>query len=119
MSEAEDILFGCEGGVATVTLNRPQALNAFTLDMYRRFDPMLRGWAEDSAIKAVLIRGAGERAFCAGGDVRAIYEAGRGLSGDRSLTSVFFREEYELIRRIWRRISGGPPQPAAAVPAPA
>src|SRR6266513_3854154 len=102
MSEAEDILFGCEGGVATVTLNRPQALNAFTLDMYRRFDPMLRAWAEDSSVKAVLIRGAGERAFCAGGDVRAIYEAGRGLSGDRSLTSVFFREEYELIRHIHR-----------------
>src|SRR5947209_8089092 len=98
----EDILFGCEGNVATVTLNRPQALNAFTLDMYRRFDPMLRAWAEDSSVKTVLIRGAGERAFCAGGDVRAIYEAGRGISGDRSLTSVFFREEYELIRRIHR-----------------
>ena len=102
MSEAEDILFGCEGGVATVTLNRPQALNAFTLDMYRRFDPMLRAWAEDSSVKALLIRGAGERAFCAGGDVRAIYEAGRGLSGDHSLTAAFFREEYELIRRIHR-----------------
>src|SRR5947208_11793520 len=99
---AEDILFGCEGGVAAVTLNRPQALNAFTLNMYRRFDPILRAWAEDSSVKAVLIRGAGERAFCAGGDVRAIYEAGRGLSGDRSLTSVFFREEYELIRHIHR-----------------
>src|SRR5712675_2834843 len=98
----DDILFGCEGGIATVTLNRPQALNAFTLDMYRRFDPILRAWAEDSGVKAVLIRGAGERAFCAGGDVRAIYEAGRGLSGDRSLTFVFFREEYELIRHIHR-----------------
>ena len=98
----EDILFGREGGLATVTLNRPQALNAFTLDMYRRFDPMLRAWAQDPGVNAVLIRGAGERAFCAGGDVRAIYEAGRGISGDRSLTSVFFREEYELIRRIHR-----------------
>src|SRR5512133_599984 len=98
----EDILFGHAGGLATVTLNRPQALNAFTLDMYRRFDPMLRAWADEPAIKAVLIRGAGERAFCAGGDVRAIYEAGRGISGDSSLTAVFFREEYELIRRIHR-----------------
>src|ERR1044071_7436487 len=98
----EDILFGREGGLATVTLNRPQALNAFTLDMYRRFDPMLRGWADDPRVKAVLIRGAGERAFCAGGDVRAIYEAGRGISGDRSLTADFFREEYELIRHIHR-----------------
>src|SRR5258708_4747893 len=88
MSDNDDILFGREGEVATVTLNRPQALNAFTLDMYRRFDPMLRAWADDPGIRAVLIRGAGERAFCAGGDVRAIYEAGRGLSGDRALTSV-------------------------------
>src|SRR5262249_46722407 len=98
----EDILFGHEGGLATVLLNRPHALNAFTLEMYRRFDPMLRAWAGDPGVSAVLIRGAGERAFCAGGDVRAIYEAGRGISGDRSLTSVFFREEYELIRRIHR-----------------
>src|SRR5437763_11758719 len=102
MPENDDILFGREGDVATVTLNRPQALNAFTLAMYRRFDPMLRTWADDPGIRAVLIRGAGERAFCAGGDVRAIYEAGRGISGDRALTSTFFREEYELIRRIHR-----------------
>ena len=102
MPDNGDILFGREGDVATVTLNRPQALNAFTLAMYRRFDPMLRGWADDPEIRAVLIRGAGERAFCAGGDVRAIYEAGRGISGDRALTSAFFREEYELIRHIHR-----------------
>jgi enoyl-CoA hydratase len=106
----DDILFGREGNVATVTLNRPQALNAFTLAMYRRFDPMLRGWTDDPDIHAVLIRGAGERAFCAGGDVRAIFEAGRGISGDRALTSTFFREEYELIRRIHRY-----PKPYAAI----
>jgi enoyl-CoA hydratase len=110
MSDAEDILFGREGGVATVALNRPQALNAFTLAMYRRFDPMLRTWADDPDIRAVLIRGAGDRAFSAGGDVRAIYEAGRGISGDRALTSMFFREEYELIRRIHRY-----PKPYVAV----
>jgi enoyl-CoA hydratase len=102
MSDADDILFGREGGVATVTLNRPQALNAFTLGMYRRFDPMLRQWAEDPAVHAVLIRGADGRAFCAGGDIRAIYEAGRGIAGDKALTSRFFWEEYELIRRIHR-----------------
>jgi enoyl-CoA hydratase len=102
MSDSDDILFGREGGVATVTLNRPQALNAFTLGMYRHFDPMLREWAEDPTVHAVLIRGAGERAFCAGGDVRAIAEAGRGISGDASLTSRFFWEEYELIRHIHR-----------------
>jgi enoyl-CoA hydratase len=102
MSDADDILFGHDGGVATVTLNRPRALNAFTLGMYRRFFPMLRSWADDPAVHAVLVRGAGERAFCAGGDIRAIYEAGRGISGDPALTSDFFREEYQLIRRIHR-----------------
>ena len=102
MADTDDILFGREGGVATVTLNRPQALNAFTLGMYRRFAPMLREWADDPAIHALLIRGAGERAFCAGGDVRAIAEAGRGISGDAALTSRFFWEEYELIRHIHR-----------------
>ena len=98
----EDILFDRKGGVATVTLSRPQALNAFTLGMYRAFDPKLRAWAENPAVHAVVIRGAGDRAFCAGGDVRAVYEAGRGISGERDLTVVFFREEYELIRRVHR-----------------
>ncbi len=102
MADTDDILFERVGGVATVTLNRPQQLNAFTLGMYRRFDPMLREWAADSAIHAVVIQGAEGRAFCAGGDIRAIYEAGRGIAGDPSLTSTFFREEYELIRRIHR-----------------
>src|SRR5437762_13900158 len=110
MSDSDDILFGFEGGVATVTLNRPQALNAFTLAMYRRFAPMLREWADDPAVHAVLIRGAGERAFCAGGDVRAIAEAGRGISGDPALTSRFFWEEYELIRHIHRY-----PKPCLAI----
>src|SRR6202790_1578161 len=102
MVDSDDILFGREGGVGTVTLNRPHALNAFTLGMYRRFDPVLRGWADDPGVNAVLIRGAGERAFCAGGDIRAIYEAGRGIAGERALTSIFFAEEYRLIRRIHR-----------------
>src|SRR5215212_4106388 len=102
MAETKDILFGREGGVATITLNRPQALNAFTLGMYHALAPMLRRWADDPEVHAVVIRGAGERAFCAGGDVRAIYEAGRGISGHRELTSIFFREEYEIIRHIHR-----------------
>jgi enoyl-CoA hydratase len=98
----QDILFGREGGLATITLSRPQALNAFTLGMYRAVAPMLRQWEADPEVQAVLIRGAEGRAFCAGGDIRAIYEAGRGISGDRELISVFFREEYEIIRHIHR-----------------
>jgi enoyl-CoA hydratase len=102
MSGDEEILLGREGGLATLVINRPKALNALTLDNYRRFAPALRGWATDPSVHAVVVRGAGERAFCAGGDVRAVYEAGRGIAGDPDLPSVFFREEYELIRRIHR-----------------
>ncbi len=100
MTNETDIAFGREGGVGTVLLNRPQALNAFTFGMYRRFDPALRAWADDPQIHAVLIEGAGDRAFCAGGDVRAVYEAGKGISGDPSFTSVFFAEEYRIISFI-------------------
>ncbi len=102
MSEADEIALHRAGGIATLTINRPQALNALTLENYRRFAPALAGWAEDPAVRAVVVRGAGGRAFCAGGDVRAVYEAGRGIAGDRSLTAMFFREEYQLIRDIHR-----------------
>jgi enoyl-CoA hydratase len=100
MSEGDEILLGREGGLATLVINRPQALNALTLANYRRFAPALADWAADPSVHAVVVRGAGERAFSAGGDVRAVYEAGRGISGDPELPAVFFREEYELIRRI-------------------
>jgi enoyl-CoA hydratase len=100
MTNNDDILFGRKGAVGTVLLNRPQALNAFTLGMYRQLDPALRAWADDAEIHAVVIEGAGERAFCAGGDVRAVYEAGKGISGAPDFTSVFFAEEYRIIRRI-------------------
>jgi enoyl-CoA hydratase len=100
MSENSEILLGRAGGVATVTINRPQALNALTLANYRQIAPALAAWAVDPAVHAVIVRGAGGRAFCAGGDVRAVYEGGRGISGERDLTAVFFREEYRLIHDI-------------------
>jgi enoyl-CoA hydratase len=102
MDDTEEILFDRVGGLATLTINRPKALNALTLDNYRRIDPALRAWEADPSVHAVVVRGVGDRAFCAGGDVRAVYEAGRGMGGDPGLTAVFFREEYELIRRIHR-----------------
>lgn len=102
MNDGDEIQIGREGGLATLTINRPQALNALTLDNYRRLDPALRAWAADPSVYAVVVRGAGDRAFCAGGDVRAVYESGRGIGGDPDLPAVFFREEYTLIRAIHR-----------------
>jgi enoyl-CoA hydratase len=102
MNDGEEILLDRVGGIATLTINRPQALNALTLANYRRIAPALAAWGADPAVHAVVVRGAGGRAFCAGGDVRAVYDAGRGIRGDHDLTATFFREEYELIRDIHR-----------------
>ena len=96
----EGIRFERHGRLGVVTLDRPKALNALTLGMVRALDPMLAQWAHDHSVDAVAIRGAGEKAFCAGGDVRAVYEAGR--RGTDVLTYEFFFEEYRLNQRIHR-----------------
>jgi enoyl-CoA hydratase len=95
-----DILFERNGAIALVTINRPKALNALTLPMIRAYDQQLAAWAADPGVAAIVMQGAGERAFCAGGDIRAIYDAGRG--SDAPIHRDFFREEYRLNRRIHR-----------------
>jgi len=97
MSEEADILFEVRGGLGVVTLNRPKALNALTLEMCTAFDRQLAAWAGDPAVRAVVVEGRGERAFCAGGDVRAVWRAGK---DGEPLTADFFRVEYRLNRRI-------------------
>ncbi len=97
MSGAPEILFERRGGVGFVLLDRPGALNALSLTLIEAFDARLKVWAADPAVKAVVVRGAGERAFCAGGDVRSIWEGGRTVGGP---ASELFRREYLLIRRI-------------------
>ena len=97
MSGKSDIQFDVRGRAGFVTLNRPRALNALTLPMIEAMDVRLAAWATDPGVDVVVVRGAGERAFCAGGDVRAIWQAGK--DGD-PLTCDFFRAEYRLNRRI-------------------
>jgi enoyl-CoA hydratase len=92
-----DIRFDRHGTLAIVTLDRPQALNALTLDMAEQLDRRLVEWASDPALAAVVIRSAGGRAFCAGGDIRALYDAGR---RNESYASDFYRTEYRLNHRI-------------------
>jgi 2-ketocyclohexanecarboxyl-CoA hydrolase len=94
----DDILFDVRGQVAVVTLNRPRALNALTLEMIRAFEPRLAAWAGDASVAAVVVRGAGERAFCAGGDQKQ-----RAESGDYGPSqSGLFEVEYlhRLIREV-------------------
>ena len=96
MTETDDILFEVDRGIAVVTLNRPAALNALTLDMIYAFEAKLRAWAADADIRAVVVRGAGKKGFCAGGDIRALYD-GRGTA----ITRDFFFEEYRLNRAVF------------------
>ncbi|MFD1624298.1 enoyl-CoA hydratase/isomerase family protein [Azospirillum griseum] len=107
MSDNAEILFERRGAIALVTLNRPKALNALTLGMIRLFDPQLRAWDADPEVKAVVIQGAGEKAFCAGGDVVSLYEAGKAAKagqGDGSSIRAFFSEEY-ILNRLIKRLS--------------
>ncbi len=92
-----EISFERRGGLAVASLNRPKALNALTLEMCLDFDRMLAEWETDPSIKAVFVKGEGERAFCAGGDVLAIHSAGK--SGG-ALVQDFFLAEYRLNRRV-------------------
>lgn len=100
----QDILFERRGAIGLVTLNRPKALNALTLPMIRAFARQLDQWEPDPGLRAVVMVGAGDRAFCAGGDIRAIWDAGK--AGDR-LTRDFFREEYALNHRLHRLAKPG------------
>ena len=102
MAETDEILFERQGSLAIATLNRPAALNAVTLGMYRAFAPRLAAWAEDPSVRTVLLRGAGTRAFCAGGDIRAIYDARSRPLVPGDYTFDLFREEYLFIRQLHR-----------------
>lgn len=88
------ILFERRGAAGVVTLNRPKALNAVTHGMVRALRAELDRWANDPAITRVVIIAAGERAFSAGGDIRALYDLGRAGHIDDALQ--FWRDEYPL-----------------------
>jgi enoyl-CoA hydratase len=99
MSQDDEVLFVQDGALGRITLNRPKALNALTLNMVRLMDAQLRVWAREPSVKAILIEGAGERAFCAGGDIRALYDSGK---AGHSYAIDFYREEYVLNTLIKR-----------------
>jgi enoyl-CoA hydratase len=102
MAEPE-ILFERRGRLGLVTLNRPKAMNALTHAMALALEAQLDAWADDGAVAAIAIRGAGDRAFAAGGDIRALYEAGRpDGDGDGRRNFGFFADEYRLNTRIKR-----------------
>ena len=87
-----DIKFEERNGWGLILLNRPQVLNALTEEMCAVLDDKLVAWEQDSSIKAVLIEGAGDRAFCAGGDLKRFY----GVEDAGIKAREFFATEYEM-----------------------
>lgn len=81
------------GALGLITLNRPQALNALTLGMIQALATQLEAWAVDDGVKAVAIRGAGPRAFCAGADIRALSASAAAQDG---MAQDFLAREYRL-----------------------
>jgi enoyl-CoA hydratase len=98
--DSSDILFERRGAAGIVTLNRPKALNAVTHEMVRALGRQLQAWEHDAAVTRVVIRAAGDRAFSAGGDIRALYELGR--AGRQTEMLTFWRDEYPLNATIKR-----------------
>lgn len=96
----EDVLIEEWGAAGIITLNRPQALNAFGIATVRAIRPALAKWAAEPAITRVVIRAAGERAFAAGGDIRALYDLHKAGRTEEAID--FWREEYLLNAEIKR-----------------
>jgi enoyl-CoA hydratase len=94
MPEEQTVIAQQDGRIGRIVLNRPHALNALDLPMIRACTRALAAWRDEPHVHAVVIQGAGDRAFCAGGDIRALrqYE----LDGEHHKAETFFREEYEL-----------------------
>jgi enoyl-CoA hydratase/carnithine racemase len=88
-----EILCEVRNHVAFVTLNRPAALNALSYGMIGELRRILKECAADAEIRAVLLRGAGDKAFCAGGDIRSLYQS---YQEQGSLHRDFFLAEYPL-----------------------
>uniref|UniRef100_A0A3B5B4X5 3-hydroxyisobutyryl-CoA hydrolase n=1 Tax=Stegastes partitus TaxID=144197 RepID=A0A3B5B4X5_9TELE len=97
-SHAEpEVLLEKVGRAGVITMNRPKVLNALNQTMTRQIYPQLKKWENDNETDIVIIKGAGGKAFCAGGDIRAVTEAGK-VGG--SLAQDFFRDEYTLNNAI-------------------
>lgn len=94
-----ELLVEIHNHIAFVTLSRPQALNSLSYDMVKELAQLLHQWENDDSIHAVLVRGAGDKAFCAGGDVRYIYDS---YKADSTEHLQFFCDEYRLDHTIHR-----------------
>ncbi|WP_369899779.1 enoyl-CoA hydratase/isomerase family protein [Bacillus manliponensis] len=98
----ENVLFSIqENGVASITLNRPKALNSISHDMLQPIATKLKEWEHDNTVRIVVVQGAGTKGLCAGGDIKTLYSA-RENEANRKKAEQFFEEEYELDMFIYK-----------------
>lgn len=94
----DDLNIRRSGRAGRITFTRPKALNALSHEMALAIHSALDGWRDDPDVALVIIDAEGERAFCAGGDIAAVYRAG--LAGDHALGQRFFADEYRMNAAI-------------------
>ncbi|HRL20256.1 MAG TPA: enoyl-CoA hydratase/isomerase family protein [Alcaligenes sp.] len=82
------------------TLNRPQALNGLDLEMCRLLLTQLQTWAQDESVALVILRGAGDKAFCAGGDLHALYAGMQANQGGQPWDNQYAREFFDIEYRL-------------------
>jgi enoyl-CoA hydratase len=99
-SATDEVLIRREGRAGRITLNRPKALNALTYAMVGQIWDALVVWRDDPTVELIILDGAGDRALCAGGDVRSLYDS-RAAQGS-GLARAFWRDEYRLNALIGR-----------------
>lgn len=96
-AESEEVQISVRGQLGHILLNRPTAINALNQGMVERISEALQQWLADDAVVQVAITGAGDRGFCAGGDIVALYDDARSGGG---AAERFWREEYRLNQVI-------------------
>lgn len=98
--DQRDIVCEPRGAAGMVTLDRPRALNALSFGMVRELAAALTRWEGDPAIARVVVSSTSEKAFCAGGDIRALHDLGKAGRQDKML--AFWGEEYVVNAHIYR-----------------
>lgn len=97
-----DVLFSIrDNGVATITLNRPKAINSLTYDMLLPIRQKLHEWDRNEDICLVLLKSAGSKGFCAGGDIKTLYQAKESPEALKAAES-FFEEEYKTDHSVYQ-----------------
>lgn len=99
-----EVIIERKGAVGLITLNRPKALNALSLGMINAISKVLSDWEDDAQVECVVFIGAGEKAFCAGGDIKEFYRSGLAYQAgeERALNpAIYFGGEYVLNKQIF------------------